>query len=292
VPTKTKTVVRVLRAKALDRQPWLVHGFSTRAGGSSTAYGRRDDLNLGFTKEDSRVAVEKNRARFLQALGAARWPMVTLKQVHSDAIHRVTSLATAKRRLGGDGLITNVAGVLLAIQTADCLPVLLADPEHNAVGAFHAGWRGTLARVVEKGVGRMRKEFGSDPAKLLAAIGPGVRVCCYQVGRELRDKFESQFAYASELFQEFYDANAVHNRYPLLFLTARAPGHSETIGPELHLDLALANRRQLESAGVPAGNVTDLGLCTTCKPKLLFSYRGEHGKTGRLIGAIGIRPRR
>src|SRR4051812_47185308 len=92
VPTKTNTSVRVLRAKALDRQSWLVHGFSTRPGGSSTAYGRRDDLNLGFTKEDSRVAVERNRVRFLQALGAARWPMVMLKQVHSDAIHRVSSL--------------------------------------------------------------------------------------------------------------------------------------------------------------------------------------------------------
>jgi YfiH family protein len=293
MPTAKKqaSALRVLRAKPLERLPWLAHGFSTRTGGASKAYGRKDDLNLGFTKEDMRAAVEQNRRRFIEALGVSggktRWPVVALKQVHSDVIHRVDKFS--KAALTGDGLVTNVPGVLLAIQTADCLPILLVDPEHPAVGAFHAGWRGTLARIVEKGVGRMRKEFGSDPAKLLAAIGPGVGACCYAVGSELRDKFESQFVYAPELFSEVYDANAVHNRYPLLFLTARAPGHSQTIGPELHLDLAKANRRQLEDAGVPAANVTDLALCTACDPKLLFSYRAQSGKTGRLWGAVGIR---
>lgn len=291
---KKKTPLRVLRAKPLERLSWLAHGFSTRAGGVSQAYGRKADLNLGFTKEDSRAAVEQNRSRFIAGLdlqkGATRrWAPVTLKQVHSDVIHRVAK-KPGRSPLAGDGLVTNLPGVLLAIQTADCLPVLLVDPEHRAAGAFHAGWRGTLARIVEKGVGRMRKEFGSDPAKLLAAIGPGVRACCYAVGSEVREKFDAQFAYAAELFEEVYDANAVHNRYPLLFLTARAPGHSETIGPELHLDLARANRKQLEAAGVPAGNITDLGLCTACKTKLLFSYRAEHGKTGRLMGVIGMRP--
>ena len=287
---KKAAAVRVLRADPLERLPWLVHGFSTRGGGVSRAFGRKDDLNLGFTKEDARANVENNRARFLAALGVGGkkpWPLVTLKQVHSDVIHRVKKISPAA--LTGDGLVTDVPGVLLAVQTADCLPIVLIDPEHHAVGAFHAGWRGTLARIVEKGVGRMRKEFGSDPAKLLAAIGPGVGACCYAVGSELRDKFESQFAYAGDLFSEVYDANAVHNRYPLLFLTARAPGHSETIGPELHLDLGKANRRQLEDAGVPAKNVTDLAVCTACQPKLLFSYRGEAGRTGRLMAVVGVR---
>ena len=295
---KKAAAVRVLRSQPLERLGWLTHGFSTRGGGVSQAFGgggKRNggDLNLGFTKEDTRAAVERNRGRFLAALGAPGgrrpWQLVTLKQVHSDAIHRIEKVRGSKAGLTGDGLVTDLPGVLLAIQTADCLPILLADPEHHAVGAFHAGWRGTLARIVEKGVGRMRKEFGSDPGKLLAAIGPGVGACCYAVGSEVREKFESQFAYAAELFEEVYDANAVHNRYPLLFLTARAPGHSETIGPELHLDLGKANRRQLEDAGVPAANVTDLARCTACDPRLLFSYRAELGKTGRLMGAIGVR---
>jgi YfiH family protein len=291
MPAKTKSsTVRVLRTKRLERVPWLVHGFSTRPGGVTTVYERPDDLNLGFTKHDSHAAVEKNRARFLAAMGTRRWPIVTLRQTHSDLIHHIHR--APKQPPAGDGMITNAPGLLLAIQTADCLPVLLVDPEHRAVGAFHAGWRGTVQRIVEKGVGRMRKDFGSDPAKLIAAIGPGVRACCYAVGREVRDKFESQFAYAAELFSEVYVSDPVRERYPLLFLTARAPGHShEQIGPQLHLDLGRANRRQLEDAGVPAANITDLGLCTACKPRLLFSYRKMSGRTGRLLGAVGIRRR-
>ena len=292
VPTKTRSGVRVLQAKALRGVPWLVHGFSTRVGGVSQGFERKGDLNLGASEKDTRAAVERNQARFLDAIGARtagkRWPVVTLRQVHSDAIHVVER--APKSPLAGDGMLTRVPGILLAVQTADCIPVLVVDPENHAVGAFHAGWRGTVARVVEKGIGRMRKEFGSDPAKLVAAIGPGARACCYEVGRELRDRFESQFSYAAELFHDVYKSDPVREKYPLLFLTARAPGHSEEIGPRLHLDLAAANRRQLEDAGLPSGNVTDLGLCTVCKPKLLFSYRRD-GKTGRLWGAIGLRQR-
>ena len=141
--------------------------------------------------------------------------------------------------------------MLLGIKTADCVPVLVADVKRRVVGAFHAGWRGTVARIVEKGVGEMRRQFGSVPRDLRAAIGPSIRRCCYQVGPEVRAEFESQFPYSGDLFEEVFDANAIHVRYPMLFLTARAPGHSE-LGPELHLDLVEANRRQLEEAGLRA----------------------------------------
>src|SRR3954467_3283878 len=207
--TAGKSAVRVLRAEPLERLPWLVHGFSTRTGGGSQSYGCKDDLNLGFTKEDTRAAVEKNRARFVAALGLGgkkSWPLVTLKQVHSDVIHRVEKVS--KSALSGDGLITNVPEILLAIQTADCLPILLIDPEHRAVGAFHAGWRGTLARIVEKGVGRMQAKFGSKPKDIVAAIGPGIHKCCYEVEESFRDTFASQFAYSNDLFDEVFDSNA------------------------------------------------------------------------------------
>ena len=104
--------------------------------------------------------------------------------------------------LVGDGLVTDMPGLVVAIQTADCLPIVLVDPKRRAVGVFHAGWRGTVKRIVEKGVGEMRKHFGSNPRNLLAAIGPGVRGCCYDVGQEVRITFESQFAYAATLFRE------------------------------------------------------------------------------------------
>ena len=147
--------------------------------------------------------------------------------------------------------MTDEPGVLLGIQTADCIPVLVADRKQRAVAAFHAGWRGTLARIVENGVGRMRLEFGSRPKDLIASIGPGIGQCCYAVGEEVQQQFESQFTYAAELFREVYDSDQIRNKYPMLFLTARAPGHS-AIGPAMHLDLAEANRRQLLAAGVKA----------------------------------------
>ncbi|MGH9491924.1 MAG: peptidoglycan editing factor PgeF [Terriglobales bacterium] len=268
----------LLRAPNLARLPWLVHGFSTRRDG-----------NLGFTEEDTAATVRSNRAKFLRALAGGtkkRSELVTLQQIHSDVIHRLDG--PPKAALKGDGLITTVPGLLLSIQTADCLPIFLVDPKRRAIGAFHAGWRGTLARIAEKGVGLMQRHFGSRAQDLRAALGPGINVCCYEVGREVREKFESQFAYAGGLFREFQDSDPVREKYPLLFMTARAPGHRE-LGPRLHLDLVKANVRQLKDAGVRATNIHASPLCTACRTDLLFSHRAEKGKTGRMLAVIGIR---
>jgi copper oxidase (laccase) domain-containing protein len=135
----------------------------------------------------------------------------------------------------------------------------------------------------------MRRNFGSRPQDLLAAIGPGIRNCCYQVGPEVKASFESQFSYGSELFRETKERNEIHEKYPLLFLTARAPGHSE-LPKKILLDLAAANRRQLLDAGVASKNISDVGLCTACRADLFFSYRAEKGITGRMMAAVGIRP--
>jgi len=248
-------------------------------------------LNLGFTKHDSRRAVERNRTAFLKKLGATNgkqaWPLVTLRQIHSDIIHCVAK--PPLHSLTGDGLITATPGLLLAVQTADCFPVVLVDAKRRAVGIFHAGWRGTVKRIVEKGVGEMRRWLGTSPRDLKAAIGPGVGGCCYQVGQEVREQFESQFPYAADLFQVVNDSDPVREKYPLLFLTARAPGHSE-LPKRIFLDLVAANRRQLLDAGVPAKNIEISSLCTVCRPDLLFSYRAEKGVTGRQMGVVGVRP--
>jgi polyphenol oxidase len=291
VPIKSvnKARLTVLRSETLTRVPWLIHGFSTRTGGFSRVYGG-NSLNLGFTKQDSRSAVEHNRAALLAQLGAISgkklWPLVTMRQIHSDLIHCVTELP--KEPLVGDGLITCMPGVLLAIQTADCLPVILVDTKQRAVGVFHAGWRGTVKRIVEKGVGEMRRYFGTFPRDIKAAIGPGIHACCYDVGPEVRQQFESQFAYTGDLFREVKESDPVREKYPLLFLTARAPGHGE-LPPKIFLDLVEANRRQLIDAGVSSRNISASPLCTACRPDSLFSYRAEKGVTGRMMGAAGIR---
>lgn len=309
MPTRppNKTQLNVLRTRQLSQLPWLVHGFSTRLGGSSRAYGK-SNLNLGFTKDDSRAAVERNRDAFLREIGAvtskrgaatkssrndsravtALWPLITLRQIHSDLIRCVDSVP--QEQLTGDGLITATPGLLLAIQTADCLPVIVVDARRRVVGVFHAGWRGTVKRIVEKGIGEMQRCFGSRPRDLKAAIGPGIQGCCYEVGEEVRIKFESQFAYGASLFHEVKESDPVREKYPLLFLTARAPGHSD-LPKRIFLDLVEANRRQLLDAGVPKKGIEASPLCTNCRPDLLFSYRAERGKTGRLMAVAGIRER-
>jgi len=267
-----------------------MHGFSTRYGGVSRIYGG-NTLNLGFTKHDSRAAVERNRELLLEKLGAGnarhRWPLVTLRQIHSDLIHCIDR--PPLQPLAGDGLISNTPGLLLAVLVADCLPVIVVDRKQRAVGVFHAGWRGTVKRIVEKGVGEMRKHFASDPRDLLAAIGPGIRSCCYDVGEEVRSKFEAQFAYGAGLFREVKESDPVRRKYPLLFLTARAPGHSE-LPVHLFLDLVEANRRQLLDAGVAEKHIEASFPCTACNLELLFSHRAEKGVTGRLMGVVGTRP--
>lgn len=287
---RPRSSIEILYADNLHGLDWLLHGFSTRGGGVSQAYGG-GALNLGFTADDSRSAVERNRRTFIQSLGAVNgggraWPLAGLRQIHSSLIHEIRTVA--RKPVHGDGMVTARRGVLLGVKTADCLPILLADRRQRAIAALHAGWRGTLGRIVEKGVGEMRRRYDSRPDDLLAAIGPGIHRCCYQVGEEVRDKFLSQFAYAPELFDDVFDSDPVRKKYPLLFLNQRAPGHGDP-PRSLHLDLVEANRRQLLSTGVPAENITASELCTSCRTDLLFSHRKEKGVTGRMLAVIGIR---
>ena len=269
----------------------LEHGFSTRIGGFSEGYGGAQ-LNMGFTASDTRAAVERNRRAFVrEVMGRERPapPLITLRQIHSGLVHILKSKdRVPESPLRGDGIISSRQDVLLAVQVADCVPVLVADAKNKAVGAFHAGWRGTVKRIVERGVGSMRAVFGSRAEDLHAAIGPCIHACCYSVGDEVIDEFRSQFSYADESFSEVYDRDPIKEKYPLLFLTARAPGHSN-IGPQTHLDLVEANRRQLLDAGVPEDHIWAAEECTSCRTDLLFSHRAESGYTGRMMAAIGMR---
>jgi YfiH family protein len=302
-PAKRRQRPAVLRIPAWEAYPWLAHGFSTRPGGLTTAYrpgGGCGDLNLGLTPADAPEIVRKNREIFLEAVLSGspslkkQARLVLLRQIHSGLVHRVSAPDRALSRLDtpgflrGDGLIADEPGIVLGIQTADCLPILVVDVKKRVVAAFHAGWRGTLARIVERGVGRMRAEFGCQPADLQAAVGPGIGGCCYSVGEEVRHEFSSQFSYADSLFQEVFDLDPVKQKYPMLFLTARAPGHSN-LGPSIHLNLPEANRRQLLDAGIPPDNIHMTGLCTACDTERFFSHRAEQGFTGRMLGAIGVR---
>ena len=266
---------QIMRVPGWEQYPWLRAGFSTRFAGLSSVYGE-GELNLGWTREDDPARVRQNREAFVRAIaGGAAMSLVTVGQVHGNEswdFERETAppmTNDGKSRLEGDGLIARSEGKLLAILTADCAPVLVADTRQRAVGAFHAGWRGTLARIVERGVALMNERYGSKPEDLVAAIGPCIGACCFEVGSEVREAFVSEFPDAGELF-------------------------SATSEAKFHMNLAEANRRQLLAAGIPSAAIWEARECTACARdeegrRRYFSYRSERGVTGRMLSAIGMR---
>ena len=274
--------IGILQASALARLPWLVHGFSSKPGGVSIQDGQKV-LNLGFTDWDTKENVLENRCRFQSAIGVPDLKLISLKQIHSDVIHLFDSAPAESCR--GDASATNRSGLLLSVQTADCVPILLVDPKKRAVAAVHAGWRGTLARIVVKAIGRMQMRFKSKPGDLLAAIGPSIGGCCYEVGTEVATQFLSQFAEAPEWFDEFRTGDEPN---PVQWLNMMPPGHQPPPKNVL-LDLRKANRAQLLGVGLRAQNIFASDLCTACRRDLLFSYRKEGAGSGRLMSVIGIR---
>jgi len=204
--------------------PWLEHGFGSRRSG------------------------EWNRQSGI----------VSLKQVHSDICMHLTG---GEGRVGeGDALLTDVSGLRLAVRTADCIPILLVDTRARAVAAVHAGWRGTARSICAKAVAALREHFGSRPEDMLAAVGPGIGPCCYEVGPEVAIQFRDTFPERNDL-------------------NGRA-----------HLDLPEANRRQLLTAGLPAGSICLARLCTCCSCEEFHSWRRDRESSGRMISLVSVRP--
>jgi hypothetical protein len=272
----------ILQVPSFSKLPWLIHAFSTRPGGISP-FPNEKVLNLGFTDWDSRENVQENRRRFQIAAGAPDLPLVTLKQFHSDVIHVFSNAPADPCR--GDASTTNRPNLLLAIQTADCVPIFLVDPKKRAIAAIHAGWRGTLVRIAAKTVGKMRMHFGTKPTDLLAAIGPAIGPCCYEVGTEVTTQFLSQFPDAPDYFDEFRTGDEPN---PIQWLNMTPPGH-QPLPKGFLLDLRKANRSQLLATGLRPQNIHVSDLCTACRRDLLFSYRKEGPASGRLMSVIGIR---
>ncbi|HXR96626.1 MAG TPA: peptidoglycan editing factor PgeF [Terriglobales bacterium] len=240
-------MISPLQSPLLAEIPWLEHGFGTR----------RDR-----PPEDA----------------------ILLRQIHSDLAWRDPRSDTP-----GDAHFTRRRGRRLAVRTADCVPILMVDTRRRAVAAVHAGWRGTLARVAEKTLGEMRAAFSTDPDDVRVAIGPSIRSCCYNVGEEVQAAFRSRFAYADELFSAEED-DPVRNRYPAVFMTGAPPGHPYDPRWNRHqparLDLAQANARQLEEAGIVHVAVNILDHCTACDRRRFYSHR--RGDAGRMISTIAI----
>jgi YfiH family protein len=274
--------MRVLQVSAFNKIPWLVHGFSMRPGGASELDGEKV-LNLGAVEWDSRDNVEENTRRFQSALGAQNLEFVSLHQIHSDVVRSFA--AQPAKQCKGDAITTKTPGLLLGVRTADCAPVLVVDPKKKVVAAIHAGWRGTLLRMVTKAIGQLQMEFGCNPKDLLAAIGPTIGPCCYEVGTEVASAFAAKFPNAGEFFDELRTGDEPN---PLQWLNMMPPGHQPP-PKNVILNLPKANKLQLLDAGIPDKRIYVTNLCTACDVCQLFSYRKERERSGRLLSVIGIR---
>jgi YfiH family protein len=250
---KRVSQITLLYSQALEGIPGVVHAFSTRRA-------EHNAFTLGPAGSDN-PAIQMNRARFLSAAGMAGWPVLKLRQVHSAVVHAMADTGAANTPMEGDAAVTGLRGAALGVQSADCTPILLADKGGRAVGAVHAGWRGTAARVAFNTVLRMTREYGIEPSALVAVIGPHNAVCCYEVGDDV--------------------VAAVGD--PAVF--EHRPGQAKP-----HFNQALANQKQLIAAGVPESQIFVSTLCTHCREDLFYSYRREGESTGRLLAVIGIAP--
>jgi YfiH family protein len=242
--------MRILKSRLLGEFP---HGFTTRDGGASRA--PFDALNLGGAVGDDPAAVTENWARLERETGLR---FARVRQVHGARVVRAAAPTGPAEE--ADAVVTAAPGVAACVSVADCVPILLADPVGGAVAAVHAGWRGTVARAAAEAIRALSAE-GADPARLIAAVGPSIGPCCYEVSPDLAERF------AREIGPE-----------------AVAPGAS---GP--HLDLWRSNVLVLRDAGVAPERVEVLGRCTACERDLFFSHRRDAGRTGRQVGFVSPR---
>jgi YfiH family protein len=250
---KRQDQITFLYSEALGSVPGTIHAFSTRRGD-------RQDLTLGPHSSPNPM-VHINRIRFLAAIHAPGWPIMKLKQVHSGIVADIDDTSSANDAIEADAAITILKGVMLAVQTADCVPILVSDVQGTAVAAIHAGWRGTAARIAETTILRLRQKFSIDPKDLTASIGPHIGVCCYEVGNDVVETMAD----------------------PAVF-------EFKTEWTKPHLNLAAANRQQLLNAGLAEQRIEISTLCTCCRADLFHSYRRDGKNMGHMLSVIGIAP--
>ncbi|MBI3127504.1 MAG: peptidoglycan editing factor PgeF [Candidatus Tectomicrobia bacterium] len=252
--------VEVFRSPLLDALPFIRHGFSTRRGGVSE--GEFRSLNLGQAKGEDSERVRENRRRFFQVAEMEPSRVAEVRQVHGTAVVAADEIPEGAR-VEADGVLTAEPGVAVAVQTADCLPVLLADARRRAVAAVHAGRKGIGAGVLAEAVRRMGERFGSRPEDLVAGLGPAISGACYEVGEECLPPFR-------ERYPDWRDFSIPLGRGKWL------------------LDLPEAARRQLAAAGIPGERIGPPGPCTFSESARFFSYRRDGAPTGRLWAIIVV----
>ena len=273
---KYKNQEHIFEEKTVDGVPYLAypllektgvvrHGFSTRLGGVST--GHCATMNISTTRGDDPAAVEENRRRIAKAIGVRAEDMTYTNQTHTTNVAVVEAKDRGKRFMETDGMETNVPEICLVTFYADCVPLFFVDPVHRAIGLSHSGWRGTVGKMGKVTIERMREEYGTDPAQVVAAVGPSICQDCYEVSVDVIEKFRENFD--KDLWPElFYE---------------KADG-------KYQLNLWRANQAVLTEAGVQGENIAVTNLCTHCNPDILFSHRSTGTARGNLSAFLALIP--
>ncbi|UCD58015.1 MAG: peptidoglycan editing factor PgeF [Candidatus Hydrogenedentota bacterium] len=270
----------------------IVAAFTTRhPGRSSPPFG---SLNTGLHTGDDPVRVAENRRIIFDALGLNPNWFTAGKQVHGDHVCRVTARERGRGAVSyedampaTDALITNTAGIPIGVFTADCVPIFLYDPGQVAVGIAHAGWRSTALSVACKAVRKMCEEFGSNPGDMWAAFGPSIGPCCYEVARDVYDAFNTG---TESLFLEEAERTKRSGESRRGALSPDLSLFRKTGEGKWHLDLWLANRRQLVDCGLGEERIIVTGVCSACNSDEYFSARKLGPRTGRTLSVIAIKP--
>jgi YfiH family protein len=260
-----KNSIPYLQAEVFSECDFLTHAFCTRQGGGS-----RDEyssLNMSFREGDEEFQVLQNWGKLAGSFAIPIENFLVLNQVHGDDILIIKSnesYSSSCNELNYDATITSRHGMALCIKTADCVPVFFVDKKKKVIAAVHAGWRGTALGIAAKVIQVMQSKYNSLPQDILAAIGPSIGFCCYEVDSVVADNF------------------AVHKgKNNFLFPVS---GKNKWM-----LDLPEANHQQILDCGVPESNIELSGLCTVCNQDLFFSHRGSGGITGRQINFLMLK---
>ena len=260
-----KKTIPYLQAAKLAACDFLVHAFCTRLGGVSEEDYK--SLNMSFREGDEEFRVLQNWSKLAAAFDIPMENFLVLNQVHGDNIFVIQPQGeyfTSRDALNYDAIVTDRANLAICIKTADCVPVFLVDHVRKVIAAVHAGWRGTALGITEKVIRLMQNQYGSSPSDLLAAIGPSIGPCCYEVDATVADAFHRH-----------------KNAEAFLF-----PGKRKD---RWMLDLVSANHKQLRDCGIPSDNIEAADVCTVCRQEAFFSHRGSGGVTGRQINFLMIK---
>jgi len=262
-----KDALSYLTFNRLESIPFIQHAFSTRLGGVSS--GEFNSMNMSFNRGDTDENVTENYKRLCNAIGVKFENLVASAQDHHTFVRRVShnekgiGIYRPRDMDSVDALITNEPDVALVTYFADCTPLLFVDVSEKAIGAAHAGWRGTVGKIGQKTIQQMTKEFGTNPKNIIAAIGPAINKCCYEVDEPVSQQFEQ--------------LNLDSNR----FIIPKNNG-------KYMIDLIETNRQILLSSGVHEENIITSDVCTRCNHDLIWSHRATNGRRGGMCAVIQI----